>query len=99
LKQSGRILARQLDEVVAAGDALVRDPLELAGRILDADNVLVRLGEQTHGLGAHVDDGTAGDIVDEDRQRHGFGDRREMGDKALLRRLVIIGVTMSSAAR
>lgn len=49
------------------------------------------LRQRRHGLDAHVDDGTAGNVIDHDRQLHAFGDRREVGEKTLLRRFVVIG--------
>ncbi|MNL28453.1 hypothetical protein D3C87_1500950 [compost metagenome] len=51
----------------------------------------MRLGKLAHGFRAHVDNGTPRDIVDEDGQGNRISDCREMGEKPLLGRLVIIG--------
>jgi hypothetical protein len=52
---------------------------------------LMRLGERPHRFRRHVDHRAAGNVVDDDRQRDGFGDRLVMRDQALLGRLVVIG--------
>lgn len=48
------ILARQLDKILAAGNALFGNPIEFAGRILDADDILMRFDQRTHGFRRHA---------------------------------------------
>ena len=45
-----RVLARKLDEILAAGHALLGNALDLAGRILDADDVLEIVRQPPHRL-------------------------------------------------
>ncbi|MPL67290.1 hypothetical protein SDC9_12981 [bioreactor metagenome] len=85
-----RILARELDEIGPAGQALLRHAAEVAGRVLDADDAR-QFRQLAHGLGRHVDDRPARDVVDDDRQRRGIVHRGEMRHHAALRRLVVIG--------
>ncbi|MCY1300948.1 hypothetical protein D9M70_505360 [compost metagenome] len=86
-----RVLAGELNEIRTAGHALFGNALDLAGRILDADDVRIGLAKRRHGLDTHIHDRPAGDVVDDDRQLHAFGDRGIMREEALLRRLVVIG--------
>src|SRR6185437_6657359 len=84
------ILARKLDEIGAEGVALLRHPRQVAGRVLDADDVFEPV-KPLHRLDRHVDDAAAGDVVDEDRNADGVVDGLEMLIEALLRRLVVVG--------
>ena len=84
------ILARELDKIRPAQHPLVTDPRQIAGGILDTDDAR-QLGQLRHGFGQHINDRTAGDIVDDDRQTAGLVDRGEMRDQTGLGRLVVIG--------
>jgi hypothetical protein len=57
----------KLDEILAAGGALLADAFDLAGGILDPDDAR-QFGQRTHGFGRHVHHRPAGDVVDDDRQ-------------------------------
>lgn len=88
--QRGRILARKLDEVLAAGDALLRGAGKVGGRILDADDP-GQLRQFAHRGGQHVDHRPGRDVVDDDRQVRRIVDRGKMRDQPGLRRPVVIG--------
>src|SRR6185369_8676224 len=89
---------REGDEVVAGEDvdpvAAERDDLggllQGAGRLLDGYDVLVH-GDPGHGLGEHVDPGTAGHVVEDLRDRDCFGDRGVVAHQTFLGRLVVVG--------
>ena len=70
--------------------ALQADAVDLAGRVLDADDVL-QLEEPRHGLDRHVDHRARRDVVDDDRNADRVVDRLEVLVEALLVRLVVIG--------
>ena len=56
--EGGRILARQLDELMPHRGALLADARQVGGRVLHADDVL-ELEQPRHGVDGHVD------VVDE----------------------------------
>src|SRR5208282_3432265 len=88
---------RDRDRVVAGeDDEAVRDAFEhdrhlrnASRGFLDADDV-VDFGEALHGGRLDVDAGAAGNVVKDDRQRNGCGDRFVVLVQALLRGLVVI---------
>jgi hypothetical protein len=79
----------KLDEILAAGDPLLRHAGKVTGRVLHADDV-GQLGKLPHRGGHHVDHRPGRDVVDDDRNAD-LVERAEMGDQALLRRLVVVG--------
>ena len=76
------VLARELDEIRPQRVALLGDAADVAGRVLDADDVL-ELVEPLHRVDAHVDDAARRDVVDEDRNADGVVDRLEVPIHAL----------------
>src|SRR2546423_1735962 len=72
--QHSAVLARELDEVLAAGEALLRDARDVGGGILDAHHVL-ELGAARHGGDLDVDDGAYRHVVDEDWDVDRLADR------------------------
>ena len=84
------IFARKLAEILATSGALVGNPGNIAGGILDPDDVFVP-GKRAHGFGGHIDNRAAGDIIDDDRNIGGGDDRLVMRDQPALGGLVVIG--------
>ncbi len=84
------ILARKLDEIRAAGDALLRNAGDVAGCVLHPRDAR-QFRQGAHGFGRHVDDRTAGDVIDDDRDIAGIVDSGVMRNQPALRRLVVIG--------
>ena len=83
------VVARPHQEALgrAAQDRL--DLVEVAARLLDADDVRY-LGQAERGLGRHVERGARRHVVEDAWQRGRLGQRREVTDQALLRRLVVV---------
>ena len=75
---------------VPAGDPLVGDPADVAGRVLDPDDAR-QLGELAHRRRRHVDDRAAGDVVDDDRQLDRVVERPVVVVEPALARLVVVG--------
>ena len=76
-----KILRRALQQVAAA--------LDIAGRVLDADDV-GNLRQTQHGVVAHIRTGASRHVVQDMRHIHRFGDGLEMQVQAFLRRLVVV---------
>ena len=86
----GCVLARDLQEVSAAGDALLADTGQIASGVFDAYNAR-QFGQLAHGLRRHIHHRTARDIVNHNRQLAGIMQGFKMCDKAGLRGFVVIG--------
>ena len=86
----GCILTRQLDEVGTTRTALLADPGQIAGGILDANDT-GQLGQLTHGRRCHVDDRAARNVVDHDRNIGAVVQGLKMRHHAALGRLIVIG--------
>src|SRR6202030_1391870 len=71
--QRGRVLARELDEILAAGRALQAYAVELGGGVLAALDVR-ELRKPLHRLDRNVDHRAARNVVDEDRNADGVVD-------------------------
>ena len=84
------VVARQLNELRPHRLPLHRNAADIAGRILDADDVL-QLVTALHRVDAHVDHRARRDVVDHDRNADGRVDRLEVLEQAFLVRLVVIG--------
>ncbi len=87
--EHGAVLARELDELFAAGEPLRGDAADVGGGILDADHVL-ELGAAGHRRHRDVDDGAHRHVVEEDRQVDRVADRLEVLIEPFLRRLVVV---------
>ena len=88
--ERGRVLARELVEVLAHRRALLRDAHDVGGRILHAGDV-VKLEQPHHGVDRHVDHRARRNIVDDDRDADRVVDRLEVLIEPFLRGLVVIG--------
>ena len=88
--ERGDVLARKLVEVGPHRGALLRHARHVGGRVLHAGNVL-EFKQARHGVDRHVDDGAAGNIVDDDRDADGIVDRLVVLVEAFLGRLVVVG--------
>ncbi|MNM91872.1 hypothetical protein D3C81_1041830 [compost metagenome] len=86
---SGGVIAGIDQEVLADAVQHFLAALQVASGFLDADDVL-HLGQTLDGLRQHVAGGTAGHVVEDLRDRHGFGDMAEMLVQAFLGRLVVV---------
>ena len=84
------VLARDLHELLAAGDPLVAHAGQVAGRVLHPDDPR-QLGQLAHRLGRHVDHRPPRNVVDDDRQLAAIVQRGEMRDQAPLGWLVVVG--------
>ena len=90
---------RQRDEVAAALREDVRDVLEVARRLLDADDVLVGAPQASHRLGRDIDAAADRDVVDDDRKpRKLAGDARVPVEQPLLLRAGVVRRHDQSAA-
>ena len=88
--QRRHVLARQLDEIGPHGVALQRHAGDIAGGILDADDVL-QLIQPRHRVNRHIDHRARRNIVDDNGNANRIIDRLEMLIQAFLRRPVVIG--------
>ncbi len=70
--------------------ALQADPVDLAGRVLDAGDVL-QLEQPRHRLDRHVDHRARRDVVDDDRNADRVVDRLEVLVEPFLVGLVVVG--------
>ncbi len=91
--EHGGVLARKLDEILAAREPLLGDARHVGGRILDADHVL-QLAAARQRRHRDIDDGARRDVVDEDRQVDRIADRLEVPVEAFLGRLVVVAGRM-----
>ena len=87
--ERGFIVARQLEETLAASEALRGDAPKISGGIFHAGDIpqLCDLGQC---LDRDVDHRAAGDVVNDDRQRGGVRHRLEGGDHPILTGPVVI---------
>ena len=85
-----RVFAGQLAEIRTTGHALHRDTRQISGRVFYAHNP-GKLGQFTHGLWRHIDDGAGWDVVDDDGQRTGVMYGSEMRNQTALSGFVVIG--------
>src|SRR3954462_7165400 len=83
------VIAAELQEILAASEALRRDPREVPSGILDSDDLGV-LCDPREGFDRYVGDGPRGHVVDDNRQWRLFGQCFEMRGEAGLARLVVI---------
>ena len=86
---SGSVVARIDEEVLADAAQYVLGTLQVAGGFLDTDDV-VDLRQALDGLRQHVADGAARHVVENLRDGHGFGDMAEVQVQAFLGRLVVV---------
>ncbi len=92
-RQSGAVVAAVDREILPVGRAQRRDELaataKIGRRILDAHNAR-HLRQPQRRLVRKIGDRAPGDVVENQRQVHGFGDCAEMAVQALLRGLVVV---------
>ena len=89
-RERRHVFARKLDKVRAHRVPLARHAADVAGRVLDADDV-GQFGKPLHRVDRHVDDASRGNVVDDDRNSDRVVDGLEVLVEAFLRRLVVIG--------
>ena len=89
--QSGAVIARQQDEIWTELAALHAGAFQIARGVLDADNVGMGIVQARNGIDAEIDNGAAGDTVENDRNANGAGNGGEMLEQPLLIGLVVIG--------
>ena len=85
--QVQHVLAAVVDEV--GGQHHLRARAQITLGVLDGDDPRV-LGQLDQGLGGDRDTGAAGDVIQHVRQPGRVGDRGEVGDEAVLLRLVVV---------
>ena len=85
-----RVVAGDDGEPVLAALDEVTDALDGAERLLDADDA-GQAGQARAGLGRHVERRAAGHVVEDLGDVDGAGDRLEVAEEPLLRRLVVVG--------
>src|SRR3990170_4672335 len=93
------VVAREHREVGAARGDHLAHLVERARRLLHAGDVLDVARAALERRRLDVDGRAALDVVDEDRDRDGLGDRAEVAGEAVLGRLVVVGVHDERAGR
>jgi len=90
-REGQAIVAREDREGGGQRLAELADAIDRPARFLDRDDVRMGGGEPGHRLDGDLDAAAARNAVEDDRQLDRLGDGAEVGEEALLGRLVVIG--------
>ena len=89
-RQAGRIVTGEHGKTIRNAVDQFDVVADIAAGFFHTDDIR-NLGQTQNSVVAHADDGTAGNIIDNHRNRSGFGDGFEMLVNAFLRRFVVVG--------
>ena len=89
-RQAGRVIAGEYGKTFRNAVDQFDVVTDIAAGFFHADDIR-NFGQTQNSVVAHADDGAAGNIINNHRNRSGFGDGFKMLVNAFLRRFVVVG--------